>query len=616
MRYAERTPFVAGLLGVLATGLGHIYLGQAKRGVFFILLKLLSYIIFLVLLQFYSGPLNPAILLFASNAPKGIYIYQIIDAVRLARKPTPFIPKSYNQWYIYLLVIAITFAGTTGLTTGVRVFVTQSYKIPSGAMLPTLLIGDHIFVNKLAYRLGFPSRYDIIVFPYPEDETKLFVKRVIGMSGDTIQIQDKKVSVNGQPLRDEAYTQRIDPGIVDGHINPRDNLGPLTVPPDSYFVMGDNRDQSLDSRFWGFVKREKIIGKADRIYWSWNSQASGIEAVRWTRIGQLPTTPSFSSESVSAGNAISQTAVYTEKRWPVEDDVSNEISLSDTKHAPLCSSKTPLLTTTSLGPVRPGQTLAELENICTSLHYGKYWSEGMATPAVLLRLGEASLMIEFSDDTPNDQSKIWRVTTDSPVRTTDGFGPGSLLSDMVKAWGKPSFGVGECELFAWFSTRNGLSFRVNLPDTQDWGCFAMSRLKDSALLPKDARVGKVLLFMQEPPSQPVGDSVKASEDSVVSSPEENRYLTIVKDAIDQRWVAPPLTLDNAVVVLKFRIAKTGEISQAHMIQSSGNDYYDSAALRAVQAVNPLPPFPADLQKSFIDVSYRFIKAGLGKNSPQ
>ena len=100
MRYAERTPFVAGLLGVLATGLGHIYLGQAKRGVFFILLKLLSYIIFLVLLQFYSGPLNPAILLFASNAPKGIYIYQIIDAVRLARKPTPFIPKSYNQWYI------------------------------------------------------------------------------------------------------------------------------------------------------------------------------------------------------------------------------------------------------------------------------------------------------------------------------------------------------------------------------------------------------------------------------------------------------------------------------------------------------------------------------------
>ncbi|MDR4494192.1 MAG: signal peptidase I [Nitrospirales bacterium] len=607
MRYAERSPLSTGLLSVLATGLGHIYLGQAKRGVYFILLKLLSYLMFLALLQIYSGPFNPAILLLASNVPIGVYIYQIIDAIRLARKPTPFIPKSYNRWYIYLLVIAITFAGTTGLTTGAKVFVTQSYKIPSGAMLPTLLIGDHIFVDKLAYRLGLPSRYDIIVFPYPEDETKSFVKRVIGMPGDTIQIQDKKVSVNGQPLMDEAYTQRIDPGIVDGHINPRDNLGPLTVPPNSYFVMGDNRDQSLDSRFWGFVKKEKIIGKVDRIYWSWNSQASGIEAVRWARIGQLSTTPSFSSESVSPGNAISQTAVYTEKRWPVEDDVSNEISLSDTKHAPLCSSKTPLLTTTSLGPVRPGQTLAELENICTSLHYGKYWSEGMATPAALLRLGEASLMIEFSDETPNDQSKIWRVTTDSPVQTTDGFGPGALLSDMVKAWGRPSFGVGECELFAWFSTRSGLSFRVNLPDTQDWDCFAMSRLNDSALLPKNTRVGKVMLFMPESVFSKMENSSKAWKTSDVASSGTNRYLKMIEEKIDHQWVPPPHEANDLLAIVQFRLSLSGEVSNIHIDESSGNDQYDSAALKAVHAVNPLPPFPSDLKKSFIDVSYRFIK---------
>lgn len=82
---------------------------------------------------------------------------------------------------------------------------------------------------------------------------------------------------------------------------------------------------------------------------------------------------------------------------------------------------------------------------------------------------------------------------------------------------------------------------------------------------------------------------------------------MVEDAIDQQWVAPPLTLNNPLVVLKFRIAKSGEISQAHMVQGSGNDHYDLAALRAVQAVNPLPPFPPDLQKSFLDVSYRFIK---------
>jgi len=97
----------------------------------------------------------------------------------------------------------------------------------------------------------------------------------------------KKVLVNGKPFVDEGFTQRIDPGIIDGRINPRDNLGPLTVPPDSYFVMGDNRDQSLDSRFWGFVRMNKIKGRAFLVYWSWNGQGSWLNWVRWERIGKL-----------------------------------------------------------------------------------------------------------------------------------------------------------------------------------------------------------------------------------------------------------------------------------------------------------------------------------------
>jgi len=214
--------------------------------------------------------------------------------------------KSIIREYAEALIIAIVLALT------IRVFVVQAFKIPSGSMIPTLLIGDHILVSKLAYgiplpkdcefQLSFPpltcysstmvmnfdppKRGDVIVFRYPEDENKDFIKRLIGVPGDVIQIHNKQVIINGERLIDQEYTQRVDPGIIDGRINPRDNLGPLTVPPDSYFVMGDNRDQSLDSRFWGFVKMNKIKGRAFLVYWSWDGQGSWVDWVRWDRIGK------------------------------------------------------------------------------------------------------------------------------------------------------------------------------------------------------------------------------------------------------------------------------------------------------------------------------------------
>ncbi len=215
--------------------------------------------------------------------------------------------KSIIREYAEAIVIAIVLAFV------IRVFVVQAFKIPSGSMIPTLLIGDHILVSKMVYGLqwptdckvqvsfppvtcyssnilwefGSPQRGDVIVFRYPEDEEKDFIKRIIGLPGDRIHTKNKVVFINDQPLKDEAYTQRIDPGIIDGRINARDNFGPITVPAESYFVMGDNRDQSLDSRFWGFVKKNKIKGKAFMSYWSWNGQGSWIDWVRWERIGKL-----------------------------------------------------------------------------------------------------------------------------------------------------------------------------------------------------------------------------------------------------------------------------------------------------------------------------------------
>ncbi len=227
------------------------------------------------------------------------------DAVSGSREPVQA-RKSVLREYVEAIVVAMI------LAFAIRVFVVQAFKIPSGSMIPTLLIGDHILVSKLAYglqwptnckahlsfppvtcyssytliRFGQPQRGDIIVFRYPEDEDKDFIKRIIGLPGDTIQIRNKIVYVNGAPLDDKAYTQRVDPGVIDSTINPRDNFGPVTVPEDSYFVMGDNRDQSLDSRFWGYVRADKIRGKAFRIYWSWSGQGKWTEWVRWERLGR------------------------------------------------------------------------------------------------------------------------------------------------------------------------------------------------------------------------------------------------------------------------------------------------------------------------------------------
>jgi len=193
--------------------------------------------------------------------------------------------KSIFREYAEAFLLAIALALV------IRTFVVQAFKIPSGSMIPTLSIGDHILVNKFVYgvKLPFtdwivvpisvPQRGDIIVFKYPEDETKDYIKRVIGTPGDVVEVKNKEVWVNGARL-DDSYVQHTDRGMRDG----RDNFGPVTVPPDSYFVMGDNRDQSLDSRFWGFVKLNKIRGKAFLIYWSWNGTDTWV---RWDRIGKM-----------------------------------------------------------------------------------------------------------------------------------------------------------------------------------------------------------------------------------------------------------------------------------------------------------------------------------------
>jgi signal peptidase I len=197
--------------------------------------------------------------------------------------------KSVLREYAEAIFIAVL------LALFIRTFIVQAFKIPSGSMLPTLEIGDHILVNKFIYGvrnpftgsilipIGDPDRLDIIVFRYPVNPSQDFIKRVIGVGGDEVEIVDKEVFVNGERF-EVPNAIFLDERIIPANVQPRDNYGPHIVPAGSFFVMGDNRDNSHDGRFWGFVDANEVRGKAFMIYWSWNSDEF---SVRWNRFGKL-----------------------------------------------------------------------------------------------------------------------------------------------------------------------------------------------------------------------------------------------------------------------------------------------------------------------------------------
>ena len=182
--------------------------------------------------------------------------------------------KSTFREYAEAAAIAIV------LALFIRAFVVQAFKIPSGSMKPTLLVGDHLLVNKFIYGVKIPfihktlipiskpKRDDVIVFIYPVDKNKDFIKRVIGLPGDRIEIVGRKIYINGKLYRDKhgVYSDETDP-LARSIENSR--FGPITVPANHLFVMGDNRNHSYDSRFWGFVPLSYVKGKAMIIYWSW-----------------------------------------------------------------------------------------------------------------------------------------------------------------------------------------------------------------------------------------------------------------------------------------------------------------------------------------------------------
>ena len=205
--------------------------------------------------------------------------------------------KSLTREYIEAILIALLLALL------IRTFIVQAFKIPSGSMEKTLLIGDHILVSKFSYGThisneipfinakllddivlcsSVPKSGDIIVFKFPKDETRDFIKRVIALPGDLLEVRRQKVFINNKPYEDARARHTESPS--DSPLVPRDDFGPILIPEGHVFVMGDNRENSQDSRYWGYLNVKKIRGKALIIYWSWDRIESWV---RFERFGKI-----------------------------------------------------------------------------------------------------------------------------------------------------------------------------------------------------------------------------------------------------------------------------------------------------------------------------------------
>jgi len=176
--------------------------------------------------------------------------------------------REYLEAILVALIIAVV----------LRTFVVQAYRIPSDSMSNSLQVGDFILVNKFAYHFREPEPGDILVFQYPLNPSKDYVKRCIAIEGQMVEIKDKTVFVNNRPVVEASSVHHDDPAMIPGDLGNRDNFGPVIVPPGCVFVLGDNRDDSRDSRVWGFLDKTLIHGKASMIYWSW---APDPEAPKW-----------------------------------------------------------------------------------------------------------------------------------------------------------------------------------------------------------------------------------------------------------------------------------------------------------------------------------------------
>jgi len=308
-RTHPREPVIAFLLSVLCPGLGHIYCGKPAKG---LVLFFLGFV-FVPIMVFCPRNVSSAFILKAILASIilliAVFFYAVVDAwIQAQRSDEHYEVKWYNQWYLYVLVIIISLSYPPVMSYSIRQSLIQAYVMAAGSMMPNLRVKDYVILNKTAYRHRLPEIGDVIAFRPPNDRSLIYVKRVVALPGDTIEVKGNILYINDRPLQYRKLVQYmkvspdsssvIESGIT-GEIveeihsnksyriqlfkssgaNSSADFAKTNVPDMYFFVLGDNRANSLDSRHFGPIPLDDILGKIDFIY---------LPAGSWSRFGRFP----------------------------------------------------------------------------------------------------------------------------------------------------------------------------------------------------------------------------------------------------------------------------------------------------------------------------------------
>jgi len=265
----KRNPFLAGLLSLLFTGLGQVYNGKAGLGIVFFLISAAPLILWGVL--GWSLHFMGLVALFIVSIV--LWLLIAVHAFIQARRMGETELKKYQKTAVYAFFIIISIGSTfVPARMWMNPFLGISpYKMATASMMPTLQENDFLMTNPRAYKNRAPQRGELVVFEYPRDPTKQFIMRVIAIEGETVEIKNKQVFINGEPLQ-ESYKIHEAAATDDA----RDNLNPLKIPAGHCFVLGDNRDNSNDSRFWGALPLANIKGQALYVYWAKDKKRIGL----------------------------------------------------------------------------------------------------------------------------------------------------------------------------------------------------------------------------------------------------------------------------------------------------------------------------------------------------
>lgn len=278
MENRPRRPWIAALLSIAALGLGHVYVGRWRRGLFFAAIGIVwtAGIATLVVTPVFLAAAVVGVL-----GSMVLTIVALVDSARLAsRHSRDYEPRPYNRVAVYVLLLCLAWFGREGAHWLMQDHLVRAARIPSGSMSNTLLEGDFLFLDARETARQ-AARGALVVYRSAADPRVSYVKRVVAVAGDTVAIRDKVLRRNGREI-DEPYVVHTDRVILPATFGPRDNMDSFVVPPDHCFVLGDSRDVSNDSRHAGPIHVAQVLGRPIGIYWSWDREAN---EVRWRRVG-------------------------------------------------------------------------------------------------------------------------------------------------------------------------------------------------------------------------------------------------------------------------------------------------------------------------------------------